>query len=72
MSITTNKTERHTNTNFTTNSKSLFNWDHAAGMEAALPNVPCCHITEQDILSDGGKKGQGNKRCTVFNGGMQI
>lgn len=59
MSTTTNKTERPTKTVFTTNSvKSSFNWDHAAGMEAALPNVPCYHITErQNILSDGGKKG---------------
>lgn len=36
--------------------------DHATGREAALARVPCYHSTEQqNILSDGGKKGLGNK-----------
>lgn len=37
---------------------SILIQDHATGREAALAGVPCYHSTEQqNILSDGGKKG---------------
>ena len=38
--------------------QSILKQDHATGREAAVARVPCYHSTEQqDILSDGGKKG---------------
>lgn len=37
---------------------SILKQDHATGREAAVAGVPCYHSTEQqNILSDGGKKG---------------
>lgn len=38
--------------------QSILKQDHATGREAALAGVSCYHSTEQqNILSDGGKKG---------------